>query len=120
VCRTRFPPSLGVVWDGGMAEYLVAPAMNLVPIGDLDPVPAAPLTHPRMTSYNAISLAKDRLGEGSRCVVIGVGGLGHVALQILKAITPARVIAVDLDEARLAYARELGAWETVVSGPAAQ
>jgi propanol-preferring alcohol dehydrogenase len=115
-CRTRFPSALGAGRDGGMADYVVTTAESLVPIGDLDPVAAAPLTDAGMSSHNAVSTVKDRLGEGSRCVVIGIGGLGHVALQILRAITPARVIAVDTDEERLRFAKQLGAWETVQSG----
>jgi propanol-preferring alcohol dehydrogenase len=116
LCRTRFPSSLGAGRDGGMANYVVAPASGLVAIGDLDPVAAAPLTDAGMTSYNVVANVRDRLVEGSRCVVIGIGGLGHVAVQIIRAITPARVIAVDTDAARLSYARQLGAWETVEAG----
>ncbi|GHF36432.1 D-arabinose 1-dehydrogenase-like Zn-dependent alcohol dehydrogenase [Amycolatopsis bartoniae] len=89
-------------------------------MGDLDPVVAAPLTDAGKTSHNAVSVAKDRLGEGSVCVVVGIGGIGHVALQVLRAITRARVIAVDTDPDRLGYARELGAGETVQSGPGAR
>jgi propanol-preferring alcohol dehydrogenase len=120
LCRTRFPVSLGAGLDGGMAEYVVAPARNLVPLGDLDPIVAAPLTDAGMTSHNAVAQVRDRLVEGSVCVAIGIGGLGHVALQVLRATTPARVIAVDTEPERLAYARALGAWETVEAGPDAQ
>ncbi|MET0931338.1 MAG: alcohol dehydrogenase catalytic domain-containing protein [Aeromicrobium sp.] len=119
-CRSRFPISLGAGRDGGMAEYVVAPTSNLVRLGDLDPVIAAPLTDAGMTSHNAVSIVKDRLGPGSTCVVIGVGGLGHLALQLLQALTPARVIAVDSDPVRLEHSREFGAHEIVAAGEGAE
>ncbi|HEY1276377.1 MAG TPA: zinc-binding dehydrogenase, partial [Thermoleophilaceae bacterium] len=58
---------------------------------------------------------RSELGPGSTCVVIGVGGLGHMAIQILAALTAARIIAVDVDERQLSIAREVGAHETVRS-----
>lgn len=118
-CRTRLPFSIGAGADGGMAEFVIAPAENLVPIGALDPVEAAPLTDAGMTSYNAVAEASSRLAAGARVVVIGVGGLGHVALQILAAESDALVIAVDLDDSRLDQAKTLGAWETVRSDASA-
>ncbi|MFA5565628.1 MAG: alcohol dehydrogenase catalytic domain-containing protein [Acidimicrobiia bacterium] len=102
-------PGGGLGLDGGMADYVVVPARHLVPLGDLDPIAATPLTDAGLTPYHAIAQARSRLNPSSTAVVIGVGGLGHVGLQILKATTGATVIAVDTDEARLAQATELGA-----------
>lgn len=68
-----------------------------------------------MTPYHAIDGAKHRLTPGATAVAIGVGGLGHVGLQILKAVTGVRVIAVDTAEDKLAIARDHGADEVVVS-----
>jgi len=87
-----------------------------VPLGDLDPVEAAPLSDAALTPYHAIKRNLDRLVPGSSVVVIGVGGLGHMAVQILKAVSPTQVIAVDIDERKLVLARQVGADETVRSG----
>ncbi len=110
-------PGPGMGHDGGMAEYVVVPARHLVPLGDLDPVAAAPLADAALTPYHAIAGARDRLGPGSTVVVIGVGGLGNLAVQILVATTGARVVAVDTDPGRLAMASECGAHESLQSGP---
>ncbi len=100
----------GLGRDGGLAEYVVIPSPRLlVPIGDLDPVAAAPLADAALTPYHAIRRALPLLGPGSSAVVIGVGGLGHLAVQILRALTPARVVAVDRREDALALALEAGA-----------
>ncbi|MFD6677087.1 NAD(P)-dependent alcohol dehydrogenase [Rhodococcus zopfii] len=102
------PPGLGS--PGSMAEYMIVDsARHLVPIGDLDPVAAAPLTDAGLTPYHAINRVLPLLGPGSTAVVVGVGGLGHVGIQILRAITAARIVAVDLDEDRLELARTVGA-----------
>ncbi|HEX7095659.1 MAG TPA: zinc-binding dehydrogenase, partial [Acidimicrobiales bacterium] len=97
------------------AEYIKAPARFLEPLGSLDPVTAAPLADAGLTPYHAIDGARHRLTPGATAVVIGVGGLGHLGLQILKATTPVRVVAVDSSEEKLAIASAHGADETVVS-----
>jgi propanol-preferring alcohol dehydrogenase len=108
----------GLGIDGGMAPYMVVDSpRQLAPLGDLDPVMAAPLTCAGVTSYRMIRRSLDQLGPGSRAVVIGIGGLGHLAVQILRAITPATVIAVDNKPASLALASSLGAHHTVAAGP---
>jgi propanol-preferring alcohol dehydrogenase len=100
--------------DGGLAPYVVAPAPRaLVPLGDLDPVAAAPLTDAGATSHHAVARVVARLDEGTTAVVIGVGGLGAFAVQLLRALTPARVVGVDTNPARRAVARDLGAHEAV-------
>jgi alcohol dehydrogenase, propanol-preferring len=101
---------LGLGRDGGMAEYVVVPsARYLEPIHDLDAAQAAPLSDAGLTSYHAIQQCRPALGEGSTVAVIGVGGLGHLAIQILRALTPSRVFAVDVREASLALADRCGA-----------
>jgi propanol-preferring alcohol dehydrogenase len=105
---------VGLGRDGGMADYLVVPsAAYLVPIGQLDPAEAAPLTDAGLTSYHAIQRCRPALADGSTVVVIGVGGLGHVAVQMLRALTPSRVIAVDVREEALALAARCGAHLTM-------
>jgi alcohol dehydrogenase, propanol-preferring len=100
----------GLGLDGGMAEYMIVPDPRLlVPIGDLTPVDAAPLTDAGLTPYHAVKRSLPQLGPGSTAVVIGAGGLGHMAIQILEALTPARIVAVDRRPAALALATEVGA-----------
>ena len=111
------PPGIGFGVDGAMAEYLlVADPRRLVPLGDLDPVDAAPLTDAGLTPYRAVKRVLPKLTPGSHAVVIGAGGLGHLAIQILGALTPATVIAVDTRESALALARQAGAAGTVLAG----
>jgi propanol-preferring alcohol dehydrogenase len=107
---------VGLGRDGGMAEYVLVPsARHLVPTGDLSPTQAAPLSDAGLTPYHAVDTL--RLGAGSTVAVIGVGGLGHLAVQILLAVTPARVFAVDIREAALELAHESGAELTVLARP---
>jgi alcohol dehydrogenase, propanol-preferring len=108
------PPGIGFGVDGAMAEYLlVTDPRRLVPIGDLDPADVAPLTDAGLTPYRVIKKVQPKLTPGSHVVVIGAGGLGHLAVQILTALTPATVIAVDTREQALALARQSGATATV-------
>jgi propanol-preferring alcohol dehydrogenase len=107
--RTVFPTTPGLGPDGAMAEYMVVKARYLDKLGGLDPVAAAPLADAGVTPMHAINSARHRLTPGATVVVIAVGGLGHLGLQILKATTGARVIAVDNDERKLEIARQLGA-----------
>ena len=96
--------------DGGLARYVVVSSTReLVPLTMLDPEVAGPLTDAGATSYHAVRRALPRITPGGTVVVIGAGGLGSYAVQHLKALTAARVVAVDVAPARLAYAAELGA-----------
>ncbi|RLP73358.1 NAD(P)-dependent alcohol dehydrogenase [Mycetocola tolaasinivorans] len=108
------PPGLGS--PGGMAEYLIVDnARHLVPLQGLDPVAAVALTDAGLTPYHAIKNVIDKLPGGSTAVVIGTGGLGHVGIQILRALTSATVIALDVTEEKLEHARSVGAHHTVLS-----
>ncbi len=100
----------GLGRDGGLAEFVVVPSPRLtVPLDGLDPVAAAPLADAGLTPYHAIRRALGILSPGTSAVVIGVGGLGHVAVQLLKALSPARVVAVDRRDAALEVAARSGA-----------
>jgi alcohol dehydrogenase, propanol-preferring len=103
--------------DGGLAEYVVARApRDVIRLRTLDPVVAGPLTDAGATAYHAVRRVLPRLVPGSTAVVIGVGGLGAFAVQLLGALSPARIIAVDSKPDRLDVARSLGADETVTGG----
>jgi propanol-preferring alcohol dehydrogenase len=98
---------LGV--DGGLAEYMVAPATTLVPLRNLEPAEAAPLTDAGLTSYHAVKRCLPILEPGTTVVVIGVGGLGHLGVAFLRELSGAQIIAVDRDPAALQMASGLGA-----------
>lgn len=114
--RLRPPPAPGLGPDGGMADYIVSKARYLEPLGALDPVTAGPLADAALTPMHAINGARHRLGPDATVVVIAIGGLGHMGLQILKATTDARIIAVDSSPQRLAAATALGADIVIPSG----
>jgi propanol-preferring alcohol dehydrogenase len=111
----------GLGRDGGMAEYMLVPSARwLLALGDLDPREAAPLPDAGLTPYHAIKRSLRLLAPGSTAVVIGAGGLGHMAIQILKALSPARVVAVDTAADKLALAVEDGADDVVPAGAEAE
>ncbi|CAN5657349.1 NAD(P)-dependent alcohol dehydrogenase [soil metagenome] len=119
-CQMPGKPSPGGLGgtDGGMAEYLLVPATRyLVPLGDLDPREAAPLSDAGLTSYHAVQRSVHLLGPGSTAVVIGAGGLGQMAIQVLKALASATtVVAVDTAADKLKIATTMGADEALLSG----
>jgi propanol-preferring alcohol dehydrogenase len=101
--------------DGGLAPFLVAPAINLVPLRSLDARVAGPLADAGRTSYHVVKKALPKLMPGSTAIVIGAGGLGGFAIQWLSMMTTARIVVADVASHRLAAARQLGAHETVLS-----
>jgi propanol-preferring alcohol dehydrogenase len=120
-CRNAV--AMKIMWPGfgapgTMAEYMLVPSpRHLVPLGDLDPVRNVPLTDAGLTPYHGIKPSLPKLVPGSTAVVIGAGGLGHLAIQILRALSPAQVIALDIGEEKLAFAREVGAHAAFPSDP---
>lgn len=112
------PPGLGA--PGSMAEYMIVDdARHLVPLGDLDPIKNVSLTDAGLTPYHAIKNSLPKLGAGTFAVVIGTGGLGHVGIQILRALSGATVIALDVSDEKLELATHVGAHHTVNSDAAA-
>jgi len=104
----------GINRDGGFAEFLLTSARSVVKLGPgLEPKDIAALADAGLTAIHAVKKAIPVLGAGTRVVVIGAGGLGHIGIQCLKAYTPAEVIAVDPSEQALALAGEMGADRTV-------
>ncbi len=101
----------GVMVDGGYAEYAKAPASHVVKIPDaLSSEQAAPLLCAGVTVHRALKQSKIR--DGQRLAVFGVGGLGHIAVQIGRA-AGAEVTAIDISEEKLALAKSLGATRTL-------
>ena len=113
----RVGAGCGLGMDGGMADYMLVPdSRYLLPLPDgLSPAEAAPLTDAGLTPYHAVRRSAQKLVPGSTAVVIGVGGLGHLAIQILKATCATRVIAVDTRSDALDLALSVGA-DTVIEG----
>ncbi len=111
----------GLGRNGGMAPYLLVPSTrHLVPLGKLDPRDAAPLTDAALTSYHAVKRSVHLLGDDSTAVVIGIGGLGQMAVQCVKALSPkTRVIAIDSAADKRAAALAMGADEALEPGDAA-
>lgn len=111
----------GLGLDGGMADLMLVPnARQLVALPDgLEPVTAAPLTDAGLTPYHAVRRSWPKLTPTSTVVVIGVGGLGHLGVQILRATTGAWIIAVDTRPEALRLAVESGADQTVTAGDTA-
>lgn len=108
----------GLGINGGLAPYMIVPAVRcLVPLGDLDPRDAAPLTDAALTTYHAIKRSLHLLGADSVAVVIGAGGLGQMAVQLLKVLSAAtRVVAIDMSASKRTQALALGADHAVAPG----
>jgi NAD+-dependent secondary alcohol dehydrogenase Adh1 len=111
--QSRFP---GLDSDGGMAEYLLTSARACVKLDpSTRPQDVAALADAGITAYHAVRKAVPLLYPGTTCVVIGAGGLGHIAIQCLAAMTATRVVVVDRNPDALKLAEALGADHTVVA-----
>ncbi len=107
----------GIGQDGGMAEYLLTGARACVKLDpSLQPADVAALADAGLTAYHAVKKAAPHLYPGTKVAVIGAGGLGHIGIQSLKALTPAEIIVVDRSEPALELARSYGADHTVTAG----
>jgi NAD+-dependent secondary alcohol dehydrogenase Adh1 len=104
----------GIDRDGGFADLLKTSARSVVKLDPgLQPKDIAALADAGLTAIHAVKKAIPVLGAGTRAVVIGAGGLGHIGIQCLKAYTPCEIIVVDPSEKALALAREMGADHTI-------
>jgi NAD+-dependent secondary alcohol dehydrogenase Adh1 len=106
----------GLFVDGGHADFLKTHARSVIKLPDgVQPKDIAAHADAGLTAYHAVKKAADILYPGTRVVVIGAGGLGHIAVQCLKALTPAEVVVVDRLEPALELARDIGADHTVLA-----
>src|SRR3984957_5146579 len=111
--NSTFP---GLSTDGGMADYLLTSARACVKLDpSTRPQDVAALADAGITAYHAVRKALPLLYPGTTCVVIGAGGLGHIGVQCLAALTATNIIVVDRNPAALALAKDLGADDTVVA-----
>jgi NAD+-dependent secondary alcohol dehydrogenase Adh1 len=107
----------GLDSDGGMAEYLLTSARACVKLDpSTEPKDVAALADAGITAYHAVRKAIPLLYPGTSCVLIGAGGLGHIGIQCLAALTATQIIVVDRNPAALKLAEQLGAHHTVVAG----
>jgi NAD+-dependent secondary alcohol dehydrogenase Adh1 len=104
----------GLTRDGGFADYVLVDERSLVPLpAGVEPAAVAPHADAGITAYHAVKRLLPRLAPGTTSAVIGVGGVGHIALQLLKVLGGGSVIAVDTDDRRRKLASELGADEVL-------
>jgi NAD+-dependent secondary alcohol dehydrogenase Adh1 len=112
---SKFP---GINANGGYAEYLLTGERSLIKLpGSLAPKAVAPYTDAGLTAYRAAKKASRHLLPGEYAVVIGAGGLGHIGIQVLKALCAAEIIVIDRSDMALRLAAECGAHHTVKGGP---
>lgn len=106
----------GIQQDGGFAQFLKVKERNLVRLPEgLEPREAAPYADAGLTAFHAVKKASRVLEPEGSAVVIGVGGLGHVAIQVLRALSSARIIVLEKSDLALELARELGADSAIKS-----
>lgn len=108
-----YPRSLGIYNQGGYAEYVLVPSYRyLVKLtDDMDTDAAATLSCSALTAYGAVK--NTDIKPNDNIVIVGAGGLGLMAIQLTKAVSGARIIALDLDDNKLKVAKENGADETI-------
>jgi NAD+-dependent secondary alcohol dehydrogenase Adh1 len=113
-CENNVFPGISV--DGGFADLIKTGARSVVKLDPvLEPKDIAALADAGLTAIHAVKKAASILHPGARAVVIGAGGLGHIGIQCLKAMTPAEVIVIDPSEKACALAGEIGADTTVLA-----
>ena len=104
----------GLTRDGGFADYVLVDERQLIKLpSGVEPAAVAPHSDAGITAYHAVKKLLPRLAPGTTSVVIGVGGVGHIALQLLKVLGGGAVIGVDTDARRRMLAKEFGADEVL-------
>jgi NAD+-dependent secondary alcohol dehydrogenase Adh1 len=111
--NSSFP---GIDTDGGYAQYLKTTARSAIKLDpSLQPADVAALADAGLTAYHAVAKAARKLHPGDRAVVIGAGGLGHIGVQVLRALSPVEMIVLDRNADALALAKQLGAHHAVLA-----
>lgn len=105
----------GIDTDGGMADFIKTSARSVVKLArGVQPASVAALADAGLTAYHAVKKAVPLLYPGSTCVVVGAGGLGHIGIQCLDAMSATRIVVLDRNEEALALTKDWGADETVL------
>jgi NAD+-dependent secondary alcohol dehydrogenase Adh1 len=111
--NNEFP---GISTDGGYAEFLKTSARSVVRIDEaLEPADVAALADAGLTAYHAVAKAARKLRAGDRCVLIGAGGLGHIGIQVMAALSPAEIVVVDRNPDAVKLAVSIGAHHGIVA-----
>ena len=107
----------GLSVDGGFAEYVLVSERSILrlPAG-VEPAEVAPHSDAGLTAYHAVRRLAPLASPGTTAVVIGVGGVGHIALQLLRELGSSATIAIDTDSRRRPLAAELGADDVLDGG----
>jgi NAD+-dependent secondary alcohol dehydrogenase Adh1 len=114
-CENGLFPGLNT--EGGFAEFLRTNERALVKLDpSLEPKDVAAFADAGLTAMRAAKKAARQLTAGTRCVVMGVGGLGHIAIQCLRAMSPVQIIAADVNEGARKLAEETGADHVIEAG----
>jgi NAD+-dependent secondary alcohol dehydrogenase Adh1 len=109
----------GLTVDGGFADYVLVPERSLVTLpSGVEPSAVAPHADAGLTAYHAVKRLAPLLTPGTTAAIVGVGGVGHIALQLLQELGSSSTIAIDTDDRRRRLAGELGA-DDVLDGPGA-
>ncbi len=104
----------GLTTDGGFADQLLTSNRSVIPLPDgVDPADIAPHADAGITAYHAAKKAVGGLNPGDAAVIIGVGGLGHIGLQCINAMSAADIIAVDIKDSARSLASDIGAQYTL-------
>jgi NAD+-dependent secondary alcohol dehydrogenase Adh1 len=112
-CESQWFP--GIDTDGGMAELLKTTARSVVKLpAGIEPASVAALADAGLTAYHAVKKAVPQLFPGSTCVIMGAGGLGHLGVQCLRAMSPTRIVVLDRNPDALALTPDWGADATVL------
>lgn len=108
----------GLTRDGGFADFVLVDERSLIPLpAGVEPAAVAPHADAGITAYHAVKKLVPLLVPGTTAAVIGVGGVGHIALQLVRELGAASVVGIDTDERRRRLARELGADEVLGEEP---
>ena len=104
----------GITTNGGFAEYLLTGERAIIKLPDgLEPRAIAPYADAGITAYRVARRAAELLKPGTKCAMIGVGGLGHIGVQVLGELCATEIVAVDRSAAALDLAMKLGAHHRV-------
>ena len=104
----------GLTRDGGFADFVLVDERSLLTLPpNVEPAEVAPHADAGITAYHAVKKLLPRLVPGSTVAIVGVGGVGHIALQLVRVLGASRVVGIDTDERRRGLARELGADEVL-------
>jgi NAD+-dependent secondary alcohol dehydrogenase Adh1 len=107
----------GLSLDGGFADFVLVRERSVIKLPNgLAPDEVAPHADAGLTAYHAVRRMAHLMRPGTTTVVTGIGGVGHIAVQLARELGSSRVIAIDTEDERLALARELGAEEAVSGG----